>query len=88
MWRASSSVSHSRFLLQSQGGSQFVAKSTVVAPSSTYPSSECVKPVGLRVLSHLPCHDSFVNHLEPSFTRQGSVEPIAHQNVGLVISAS
>lgn len=38
-------------------------------------------PLGLRVLSHLPCHDSSVNHLEPSFARQGSMELIVHHNV-------
>lgn len=41
-----------------------------------------------RVLSHLPRHDSSANHLEPSFTRQGSVELIAHQNAELVHSGS
>lgn len=38
-------------------------------------------PLRLRVLSHLPCHDSSVNHLEPSFARQGSMELMVHHNV-------
>lgn len=45
-------------------------------------------PVGLRVGSHLPRHDCPVNQLEPSFTRQKSVELIAHQTVRMVISVS
>lgn len=83
-----SSVFPLRFLLQSQGGPQSVARSPAVAPSSTLLSLEGLEPVGLRVLSHLPCHDCSVNHLEPSFTRQGSVELIAHQTVKMVISVS
>lgn len=82
-----SSVSLLRFLLRSQGGSQSVAKSTVLLHPA-YLSPECLKLVGLRALSHLPCYDSSLNHLEPPFTRQGSAELIAHENVELVISAS
>lgn len=63
-------------------------RSPAVAPSSTLLSLEGLEPLGLRVLSHLPCHDCSVNHLEPSFTRQGSVELIAHQTVKMVISVS
>lgn len=61
---------------------------TVVAPSSAYSSSACFSRWGLRALSHLPCHDSSVNHLEPSFARQGSMGLTVHHNVELVISAS
>lgn len=58
----------------------------LLQPALNLPSA-CLKPRGPRVLSHLLCHGSSVNHLEPSFTRQGSVELIAHQNIELVISA-
>ena len=48
-------------------------------PAFTRPQ-KCFGPSGLVVLSHRPCHDSSVN-LKPSFTRQGSVELIAHQTL-------
>lgn len=65
-------------LAAEQGGPRSVAGSTAIAPSSIDLLSGCLKPMGRRALSHLPCHDSSVNHLKPSFTRQGSVELIAH----------
>lgn len=80
-------VSPLRFLLQSQEA-QSTWPDPQVAPSSTLLSLEDLKPMGLRVMSRLPCHDCSVNHLEPSFTRQKSVELIAHQTVKMVISVS
>ena len=85
--RAFLQVSPLRFLLQSQEA-QSTWPDPQVAPSSASLSLEDLKPMGLRVVSHLPCHDCSVNHLKPSFTRQKSVELIVHQTVKMVTSVS
>lgn len=69
------------------GGPKYMARSTG-CPLQHFAVLEGLTPVGLRVGSHLPRHNCPVNQLEPSFTRQKSVELIAHQSVRLVISAS
>lgn len=69
------------------GGPKYMARSTG-CPLQHFAVLEGLTPVGLRVGSHLPRHDCPVNQLEPSLTRQKSVELIAHQTVRMVISVS